>query len=118
MTKADADPAAALAGLLDDERAALLAGELARLPEFIAAKERLLSRLEGAANPPPAVSLDALRAKAQDNQLLLDAALRGVQAARARLDVARGGGPALSTYDAKGRAETHGGARPSFERRA
>lgn len=112
------DPVAALERLLEQERAALLSGDLAQLPKFIAGKERLLLLLEQAAARPDAAALDRLRARAMANQLLLDAALRGVRAARARLETARSGGPALSTYDARGKAESHAPARPGVERRA
>jgi flagellar biosynthesis/type III secretory pathway chaperone len=111
------DPIAALERLLERERAALLAGDLAQLPALIAGKERLLPALEHAARP-EAAALDRLKARAEANQVLLDAALHGVRAARARLETARSGGPALSTYDARGKAESHAPARPSVERRA
>jgi hypothetical protein len=111
------DPAAALSQLLSEERACLLSGDLAALPRLIAAKERLLSRVEAAPAPPTAV-LARLRDAAERNQGLLDAALRGVQAARARLETVRNGGPALNTYDASGRGATLGDRGPSVERRA
>lgn len=112
------DPVAGLERLLEEERAALLGGDLARLPTLIAGKERLLLALEQATARPDATALDRLRERATANQALLDAALRGVRAARARLETARTGGPALSTYDARGKAESHAPARPSVERRA
>lgn len=111
------DPAAGLDRLLEQEREALVSGDLARLPALIADKERLLAALERGA-PPGAAALERLRARATANQVLLDAALRGVRAARARLETARSGGPALSTYDARGKAESHAPARPNVERRA
>jgi flagellar biosynthesis/type III secretory pathway chaperone len=116
MDKADTAPAAQLLRLLDTERAALLAGDLGALPRFVADKEALIATLEGAA-PYPA-TLDRLRHAAASNQILLDAALRGMRAARERIEIARGGGPSLNTYDASGKAETRGTPRPSFERRA
>jgi flagellar biosynthesis/type III secretory pathway chaperone len=111
------DPATALAQLLAEERACLLSGDLAALPRLILAKERLLELVQGASAPPAEV-LDRLKAAAERNQALLDAALRGVQAARARLETVRNGGPALNTYDAAGRSSTVGGRGPSVERRA
>lgn len=110
-------PAAALAQLLAEERACLLSGDLAALPRLIAAKERLLG-LVGSAAAPSAAVLARLRDAAERNQGLLDAALRGVQAARTRLETMRSGGPALNTYDASGRAATLGDRGPSVERRA
>lgn len=123
MTSPDPEtgPAAAcaedLAALLAEERARLLAGDLAVVPALIFRKERLLSHLQTGA-PPPAPVLERLKAAAQANQGLLDAALRGVRAARERLESLRAGGAALSTYDARGRAATLTSARPSVERRA
>jgi flagellar biosynthesis/type III secretory pathway chaperone len=112
------DPVAGLAQLLEQERVALMSGDLAQLPAFIAGKERLLVALEQAAARPDATALERLKERATANQALLDAALRGVRAARARLETARSGGPALSTYDARGKAESHAPERPSVERRA
>ncbi|MDH3264318.1 MAG: flagellar biosynthesis protein FlgN [Paracoccaceae bacterium] len=112
------EPVVALARLLEQERAALLSGDLAQLPALVAGKERLLLALEEATARPDADALDRLKARATANQALLDAALRGVRAARARLETARAGGPALSTYDARGKAESHAPERPSIERRA
>jgi flagellar biosynthesis/type III secretory pathway chaperone len=111
------DPTTALWRLLKDERMALLSGDLSALPALVAGKERLLGSIEGGARP-DAAALEMLRTAAVENQRLLDAALRGVTAARARLETARNGGPALSTYNAKGQAESHGAGRPSVERRA
>ncbi len=111
------DPITALWRLLKEERMALLSGDLPALPGLIARKERLLDDLRPGGAPETA-ALDRLRKAAEDNQRLLEAALKGVRAARAHLETARSGGPPLSTYDAKGHAEIHGGARPSVERRA
>jgi flagellar biosynthesis/type III secretory pathway chaperone len=113
----DLDPTAALRRLLKDERLALLSGDLAALPALIADKERLLGAL-GGGSAPDATALERLRYAAVGNQRLLEAALRGVSTARARLETVRSGGPALSTYNARGQSETHGTARPNVERRA
>ncbi len=116
MGTADTTPGGRLLALLADERRALLAGDLAQLPIFIAGKEKLLALL--GTGPADAEELARLRAAAGTNQALIDAALRGVRAARARIEVARGGGPALSTYDASGKAATHGAQASNLERRA
>ncbi len=112
------DPVASLARLLELERAALMSGDLAQLPSFIAGKERLLIAIERDATRPDAAALERLKERASANQALLDAALRGVRAAKSRLETARSGGPALATYDARGKAESHGPERPTVERRA
>jgi flagellar biosynthesis/type III secretory pathway chaperone len=113
----ESDPIAALGRLLKDERKALLSGDLAALPALIADKERLLDALADVPLP-NAPALERLRNAAKGNQRLLDAALKGVRTARARLETARSGGPALSTYNARGQAESHGTGQPSVERRA
>lgn len=110
------DPLSGLVALLEEERRVLLAGDFAALADLGDRKERLLAIAESSTRP-DAPGLAALRSAAEANRLLLAAALRGVRAARERLDTARSGGPALSTYDASGRAETHGRG-TTVERRA
>jgi hypothetical protein len=89
---------AALETLLDQTAEALLRGDLAALAD--------LTEAIGAAPPPQdQISAARLRAKAERNARLLQAAARGVKAARARLaDIALG--PVLTTYDARGRRES------------
>lgn len=84
-----------LEALLDRAADALIAGnlpELARLaPEIESVAVRANDRSEA----------ERLRAKAERNARLLDAAMRGVKAARHRVaEITRG--PTLSTYDARG----------------
>lgn len=81
--------------LLDQAADALISGdltELARLtPQIESVDVRVADR----------VSAERLRAKAERNARLLDAAMRGVKAARHRVaEITRG--PTLSTYDARG----------------
>jgi hypothetical protein len=84
-----------LESLLDLAAAALIAGDfqaLSRLTPQLEAQSLNISDRGMAA---------AVQAKAQRNARLLDAASRGVKAARLRLtEVARG--PTLTTYDARG----------------
>ena len=84
--------------LLDLTRDALLAGDLAALAG-------LDDRLSAVANALPALGLATARRlqhKAERNARLLQAAGRGLRAARDRMDeIAAGCG--LATYDAKGR---------------
>lgn len=82
--------------LLDQAAEALLCGNLAELarlaPQIDSVEVRSGDRS----------SAERLRAKAERNARLLDAAMRGVKAARHRLsEITRG--PTLSTYDALGR---------------
>lgn len=83
--------------LLDQTATALLAGDLAALA-------RLAPEIEAAldAPPPDRASAERLQWKAQRNARLLEAASRGVKAARLRMtEITRG--PTLTTYDARGR---------------
>lgn len=83
-----------LESLLDQAADALLAGDLAALSD-------LAPRIEAAAPPQDPGTLERLRAKARRNARLLDAAMRGVKAARHRVaEITRG--PTLTTYDARG----------------
>jgi hypothetical protein len=85
-----------LEALLDQAAEALIAGnlpELARLaPQIESADVRTADRK----------AAERLRAKAERNSRLLDAAMRGLKAARHRVtEITRG--PTLSTYDARGK---------------
>ncbi|WP_374392973.1 hypothetical protein [Tabrizicola sp.] len=84
-----------LEALLDQAAAALMAGDLAALA-------RLAPKIEAARiAPTDRASAERLQAKARRNARLLEAATRGVKAARLRMtEIARG--PTLTTYDARG----------------
>ena len=84
--------------ILDQTRDALLAGDLAAL-------SGLDDRLAAAAEALPALGLDTarrLQRKADRNARLLQAAGRGLRAARDRMAEIMTG-PGLATYDAQGR---------------
>jgi hypothetical protein len=87
-----------LEDLLDQIHQALLVGDLAAL-------SGLDARLSAAAESPPTLELATarrLQRKAERNARLLQAAGRGLRAARARMaEIATG--PGLATYDARGR---------------
>ena len=85
---------APLEDLLDQAAQALLAGDLSALAT-------LTPRIESAALPQDRATAERLQAKAQRNARLLEAATRGVKAARLRVaEITRG--PTLTTYDARG----------------
>lgn len=86
---------ASLEDLLDAAAEALLAGDLTALSQ-------LTPQIESASlAPPDRTSAERLHAKAQRNARLLQAATRGVKAARLRVsEITRG--PTLTTYDARG----------------
>ncbi|RYI35486.1 MAG: flagellar biosynthesis protein FlgN [Acetobacteraceae bacterium] len=84
-----------LEDLLDQAAAALLQGDLTAL-------SRLTPEIEAARIAPvDRMGAERLHRKAQRNARLLDAATRGVKAARLRMaEITRG--PTLTTYDARG----------------
>ena len=84
-----------LEALLDQAAAAALDGDLIALA-------RLTPEIEAARiDPTDRASAERLQAKARRNARLLEAASRGVKAARLRMaEITRG--PTLTTYDARG----------------
>lgn len=80
--------------LLDQTAAALLAGDLSALAA-------LAPRIEATDLPGDRASAERVLAKAQRNARLLDAAMRGVKAARLRMTEITHGST-LTTYDARG----------------
>lgn len=96
----------ALEDLLDKERAAILDGALEDMGRIASEKERVLERRELTA--PDQKALDRVRRKAARNQQLLAAAIRGVRAVTARLDVLRNGPSDMNTYDRTGQRATLG----------
>jgi hypothetical protein len=97
--------------LLDLTADALRRGDLAALPD-------LTQAILAQADTPPRdqATADRLRAKADRNTRLLQAAGRGVRAARTRLgDITTG--PVLTTYDAHGRRESLAASDPIPARR-
>lgn len=105
-----------LEGLLDAERHAIRNGEFEGLSQLSEKKEKLLDRLEQ--SDLSAKDLGHLRSKAEANQRLLAAAIKGVRAARRRLEMIRQAAHGLNTYNSQGQARTIGSSVGSFERRA
>ena len=101
-----------LTRLLEQERKALMAGDLSRLARLAPRKAMLLEHIEAAIarDPPPPeaeASLQTIRSLARRNARLFDAALTGINDARALLSRTRNGG----------RGQTYGrdGARAELE---
>lgn len=102
--------------LLEDERTALLSGDLAALDGIAQRKEALLEDLAWAR--PASDALKSLRRKAERNAELLEAATKGLRAAMRRVaEIRRANGP-LRTYGQDGAEQTLGAQAGSFERRA
>lgn len=92
----------ALDDLLEQERAALLKGELDRLGQLLSQKEALIGRIN-ASHVSEQAGLAGLHDKLTRNQALLSSAMEGIRAVANRMadlrDVRRG----LKTYDRSGR---------------
>lgn len=115
---AESDFHGLLRDLLDREQAALLAGRLDELARLVPEKERIAAHLFGDATPMDADALTGLRQIAERNARLLEAARRGIEAARERIDQIRNGGPQMQTYDRRGRRSSLSGAPSRVKRRA
>lgn len=104
--------------LLEQERAALLEGDLEAITTLLETKERLidaLNTLTEAERP----EMDAVEAKVRRNQALLDGALQGIRQVAARMAALRRVRRGLETYDASGTKTTiEGEAEYSVEKRA
>ena len=88
--------------LLEDERHYLKEGGFSALPALVKRKEALLVRLS--AQSSDLAGLRAAVVRAEENQRLIVAALKGIQSARQRLRAIRDAGNGMGTYTAKGRA--------------
>ena len=118
----------ALSRLLDEERRALLSGDVAAFDRIAARKDAALARLEAQmadhqARSPGAMSghglenaLESLRTKASLGSDLLAAALDGLRDARALMTALREA--RHDTYTAYGGREQHRASTGRFERRA
>ncbi|WP_299847505.1 flagellar protein FlgN [uncultured Roseovarius sp.] len=91
--------------LLELERAALLQGELDKIPVLLEEKERLIDALN-AGQPDASLSLEELQLKVERNQALLDGALQGIRKVAARMAAFRRIRRSLETYDETGRKRT------------
>lgn len=91
--------------LLEDERRALLAGDLMAIGILLRRKEALIDTLNDL--PPQAGNgLQALQGKVERNQALLDGALQGIRKVAARMAAFRRIRRTMETYDAEGRKTT------------
>lgn len=101
--------------LLDEERAALLAGDFDRLGEIAEEKEALADNLSRVG---PSGEFRSLRAKAMRNADLLEAASTSIRGVTRRLaEIRKANGP-LKTYGQDGMPRTLGPTDGSFEKRA
>ncbi|MAO00404.1 flagellar protein FlgN [uncultured Roseovarius sp.] len=87
--------------ILEEERNALLRGDLSQITALISEKERLIDALNASATT--AGDLTAVHGKLSRNQALLDGALQGIRTVAARLAAHRRIRRSLDTYDQNGR---------------
>lgn len=88
-----------LEAVLQDVYLALRAGDLARLEELCTRTESALARLSGSSD---ARMVERLRDLARRNAACLDAAARGIRAARRRVAEIRDAQTGTRTYDGNG----------------
>ncbi|NNE53779.1 MAG: flagellar biosynthesis protein FlgN [Sulfitobacter sp.] len=111
-------PIAALNELLENERTALLGGDLEKVTTLLPTKEDLIGQMTDVCPSDPAL-LQALSLKVARNQALLTGAMEGIRTVNDRLSALRRVRDGLETYGADGKRRaiaTHES--PSVERRA
>ncbi|AWB50125.1 hypothetical protein HYN69_17865 [Gemmobacter aquarius] len=91
-----------LESLVDDVFSAVKAGDYSRLAAFSA-------MLETVSAPTDPATLTRIAKRARDNAALLDATIKGLRAARRRIDALRNG-QTLTTYDSAGQKHDHSAA--------
>ena len=91
-----------LDALLDDERRALLEGNLEAIATLLDRKETLIDALN-AQEPGAKTDLESLQGKVNRNQALLDGALQGIRKVAGRMSAFRKIRHTLETYDESGR---------------
>lgn len=117
-TETHEEAAADLDRLLDEEQAALLAGDLERVAELADEKERIARVLSSGDCEGPG-GLELLDAKLRRNQHLLQSALMGIRSVADRMAEMRRVRRGLETYDATGRKSRKGDmTRRALEKRA
>ena len=119
MPKETTDGAAAdLDRLLDEEKDALLTGDLDRVARLAHEKERLAGAL-ATAGPDARHGLQALEAKLCRNRRLLQSALTGIRSVADRMAELHRVRRGLETYDSTGRKSRKGDmTRNALEKRA
>lgn len=102
---------------LTAEANAIRTADFSGLDALIKEKARLTDQLGTVRPAPTADQLDRLQRSARHNAVLLQAAMRGLRAARARIDALQNGSN-LRTYDQSGAVEAPFGSEPTLEHRA
>ncbi|MEP1934485.1 MAG: flagellar protein FlgN [Paracoccaceae bacterium] len=87
--------------LLEQERIALINGEIDQIGDFLIRKEELVNQLNATDITKPD-EMGFLQGKVTRNQVLLDNALEGIRTVARRLSTLRSIRKSLDTYDANG----------------
>lgn len=104
--------------LLDEERRALLAGNLGEIARLHTRKEQLIDALNQL-HADNSINLEPLNSKLLRNQSLLNTALTGIRSVAQRLAAIRRVRQSLDTYDSRGRkTSVEMGVDRSIEKRA
>lgn len=103
-----------LAALLDRVHAALMRGDIA---EVSALTDAVAAAVPGPGDPLPRAAAERLARLAARNAACLEAAGRGLRAARRRLQEVRTAAQGLRTYDGSGRPRQLGGDAGALARR-
>ncbi len=90
-----------LNALLEDERQALLKGDLNALPFLLERKEEILNTLNSV-TPSDPDRMKILGKKLRHNQVLLEGAMRGIKMVSERLETLKHLKQSLHTYDQQG----------------
>lgn len=118
MTRHPDKSGEALSDLLEDERAALLSGDLDRLETLLPQKIELVERLNAGSDDDPSLLAD-LQSRIVRNQSLLQGAMDGIRSVSEHVNAARAVRATLTVYDGSGRTTQHHSKAPSkLERRA
>ena len=107
----------ALDSLLEDERTALIDGNLEALQQLVKRKELLFAQMSKLDHKPQ-TELATLREKTLRNQALLDAALAGIRSVADRMQKLGRIRETLDTYDENGRRLTVSTVSGKIEKRA
>lgn len=93
--------------ILDRERSALMSGDLGKLEELLAKKEKTISKLNTVSDL-EREALAPVHSKMSRNQLLLDSAMEGIRAVAARMAELRRIRKGLDVYDKRGQRARFG----------
>ncbi|MFP4327168.1 MAG: flagellar biosynthesis protein FlgN [Paracoccaceae bacterium] len=95
-----------LEALIDEERIALLNGDLDGLNRLLDRKERLIAAVAAADLPDPG-PIRRIKAKLARNQALLESAMAGIRSVHDRLRLLREARESLRTYDRSGQEQRY-----------